>query len=377
MKKVLVIDDSALMRRVMSDIIGNTNEYIVAYTASNGVEGLRIIEEKKDIVAIFCDINMPKMNGLELLKVIKKKGIETPFIIFSSQGDATDTFTALELGAMEFIKKPSRIFVDVEFREKVNKALFIASSINDREGVDATYKTHSRSAAKTNDADVKSHSVDKTIKSTSKPVKMKSSIAEDYSKLKTRKLVALCCSTGGPKALQAVIPKLPRNLAAPVLIVQHMPAGFTETMANRLDELSEIKVKEAAEGDVLRCGEVYIAKGGTHLAVKEEHGRVLIYFDDAPAIGGLKPCGNIMYSSICSLFYYDEIVCVVLTGMGADGTKGITELAGHKKLHVIAQDEKSSTVYGMPKAIYESGLTDVVCDLDKIAEEIIKKVGVL
>ena len=100
-------------------------------------------------------------------------------------------------------------------------------------------------------------------------------------------------------------------------------------------------------------------------------------FDDTPPIGGLKPCGNIMYSSICNLFAYDEIVCVVLTGMGADGTKGITELAGHKKIHVIAQDEKSSTVYGMPKAIYESGLTDVVCDLNMIAEEIIKKVGVL
>lgn len=380
MKKVLVIDDSALMRRVMSDIISNTNEYIVAYTASNGIEGLRIIEEKKDIVAIFCDINMPKMNGLELLKVIKDKGIETPFIIFSAQGDATDTFTALELGAMEFIKKPNRIFVDVEFREKVNKALFIASSINDRDGVDATYKNHGKNASKHEKASDNQSNDSKTLRpsnSTAIAVNKSEITVEDYSKLKTRKLIALCCSTGGPKALQGVIPKLPKNLAAPMLVVQHMPAGFTDTMARRLDELSQIKVKEAAEGDVLKCGEVYIAKGGTHLAVKEERGKISIYFDDTPAIGGLKPCGNIMYSSICNLFYYDEIVCVVLTGMGADGTKGISELAGHKKIHVIAQDEKSSTVYGMPKAIYESGLTDVVCDLDKIAEEIIKKVGVL
>ena len=375
MKKVLVIDDSALMRRVMSDIISNTNEYVVAYTASNGVEGLRIIEEKDDIVAIFCDINMPKMNGLELLKIIKQKKIEIPFIIFSAQDDATDTFSALELGAMEFIKKPSRIFVDVEFRERVNKALFIASSVNDKEGiVDATYKSH-RSNSKIENVDYRD-SKDNNINVVNIHQKPSKNIAETMN-LKTRKLVALVCSTGGPKALQSVVPKLPKNLAAPVLIVQHMPAGFTDTMANRLDELSEINVKEAAEGDVLKNGVVYIAKGGTHLAVKEDHGRVSIYFDDTPPIGGLKPCGNIMYSSICNLFCYDEIVCVVLTGMGADGTKGIIELAGHKKLHVIAQDEKSSTVYGMPRAIYESGLTDVVCDLNKVAEEIIKKVGVL
>lgn len=375
MKKVLVIDDSALMRRVMSDIISNTNEYIVAYTAANGVEGLRIIEEKDDIVAIFCDINMPKMNGLELLKIIKERGIDTPFIIFSAQGDAKDTFTALELGAMEFIKKPNRIFVDVEFRDKVNKALFIASSISDKDGkIDATYKSHKTKHS--------SNSFSRTLETGNRPsiCKVKAVSHNDImavDDLRTRKLVALCCSTGGPKALQTVVPMLPKNLAAPVLIVQHMPAGFTDTMAHRLDELSDIKVKEAAEGDVLKNGTVYIAKGGTHLAVREERGKVSIYFDDTPPIGGLKPCGNIMYSSICNLFCYDEIVCVVLTGMGADGTKGITELAGHKKLHVIAQDEATSTVYGMPKAIYETGLTNVVCELNKVAEEIVKKVGVL
>ncbi|MBO5387457.1 MAG: chemotaxis-specific protein-glutamate methyltransferase CheB [Lachnospiraceae bacterium] len=384
MKKVLVIDDSALMRRVMSDIISNTNEYVVAYTAANGVEGLRIIEEKDDIVAIFCDINMPKMNGLELLKIIKDRGVETPFIIFSAQGDATDTFNALELGAMDFIKKPNRIFVDVEFRDKVNKALFIASSINDKDGVvDATYKNHKNSNHKNHSTRVISSN--RVFSNSENKVSLEN-VLEDKEKLrglgvssglKARKLVALVCSTGGPKALQSVIPKLPKNLAAPVLVVQHMPAGFTDTMANRLNELSEIKVKEASEGDVLKDGTVYIAKGGTHLAVKEDHGKVSIYFEDTPPIGGLKPCGNIMYSSICNLFCYDEIVCVVLTGMGADGTKGIMELSGHKKIHVIAQDEKTSTVYGMPKAIYETGLTDVVCELNKIAEEITKKVGVL
>ncbi len=355
MKKVLVIDDSALMRRVMSDIIGNTKEYVVAYTAGDGVEGLAIIEEKNDIIAIFCDLNMPRMNGLELLKIIRERKINIPFILFSSQNDAKDTITALELGATEFIKKPIRVFTDVEFRDKVNKALKIATSVQDK---------------------IKSDVAAGEVKPETKlSVRQMDERASKTSK-KVRRLVALVCSTGGPKALQEVIPRLPKNLNAPVLIVQHMPAGFTETMASRLNDLSSIKVKEAEEGEPIDKGVCYIAKGGTHLGVSEASGKVSIYFDDTPPIGGLKPCGNIMYNSICNINAYDEIVCVVLTGMGADGTKGITELDKHKKIFVIAQDEKSSTVYGMPKAIYEKGLTDVVCDLDNIANEIIKKVGV-
>lgn len=353
MKKVLVIDDSALMRRVMSDIISDTKEYIVAYTAGNGVDGLAIIEEKKDIIAIFCDINMPKMNGLELLQIIRQKKIDIPFILFSSQNDARDTITALELGATEFIKKPTRVFTDTEFRDKVNKALTIATSVKNKQ------------SERPEEPQIQSQSITKRrVEDVKKPAG------------KMKRLVALVCSTGGPKALQEVIPKLPENLAAPVLVVQHMPAGFTETMAARLNDLSQIYVKEAEEGEYIKNGVCYIAKGGTHLGVSEMSGKVSLYFDETPPIGGLKPCGNIMYSSLCNVNVYDEIVCVVLTGMGADGTKGITELSGRQKVFVIAQDEKSSTVYGMPKAIYEKGLTDVVCDLNNIANEIIKKVGV-
>ncbi len=355
MKKVLVIDDSTLMRRVMSDIIGNTKEYVVAYTAGDGVEGLAIIEEKDDIIAIFCDINMPRMNGLELLKIIRERKIDIPFILFSSQNDAKDTITALELGATEFIKKPIRVFTDVEFRDKVNKALIIATSVQNKKQSDLV-KTEVKLEAAS------------SLKST------ETRLSKSTGRVK--RLVALVCSTGGPKALQEVIPKLPKNLNAPVLIVQHMPAGFTETMAHRLNDLSQIKVKEAEEGEPIEKGVCYIAKGGTHLGLSEASGRVSIYFDDTPPIGGLKPCGNIMYNSICNINAYDEIVCVVLTGMGADGSKGITELNKHKKIFVIAQDEKSSTVYGMPKAIYDRGLTDVVSDLNNIANEIIKKVGV-
>jgi two-component system chemotaxis response regulator CheB len=175
--------------------------------------------------------------------------------------------------------------------------------------------------------------------------------------------------------LQFVLPKLPENLATPITLVQHMPAGFTSSLASRLNDLSKISVVEANDGDRLKPGVCYIAKGGTHLTVFADRNGDYVRFDDSPPVVGLKPCGNIMYNSLVNSDY-DEIICVILTGMGADGTKGILELAKHKKVYVIAQDEESSTVYGMPKAIYEKGVVDVVCSIDDVADEITKKVGV-
>ena len=190
-----------------------------------------------------------------------------------------------------------------------------------------------------------------------------------------KKLVALACSTGGPKALQSVVPYLPKKLDAPVVIVQHMPAGFTQSMAKRLDEISEIPVKEAQEGDRLENGHVYIAPGGRHLEVRRMgDGSHVIKLNDMPPIGGLKPCANIMYDSLTGSGY-DEIVCVVLTGMGADGTNGILSLEKSKPIHVIAQDAQSCVVYGMPKAIAEAGVVDEVVSLNQVAKTITKNVG--
>lgn len=190
-----------------------------------------------------------------------------------------------------------------------------------------------------------------------------------------KRLVAIVSSTGGPRALQNVIPMLPANLAAPVLAVQHMPEGFTGTLAARLNQLSAINVKEAENGEPVKAGCAYIAKGGKHLLFGNGSTGPHIVLDDSDPVVGLKPCGNNMYKSLCGA-PYDEIVCVVLTGMGADGTHGIVELARHNRIFVIAQDENSSTVYGMPRAVYERGLVDVVCDIHNIADEIVKKVGV-
>ena len=154
-----------------------------------------------------------------------------------------------------------------------------------------------------------------------------------------------------------------------------MPAGFTQSMAKRLDEISEIPVKEAQEGDKLENGHVYIAPGGHHLEIRRmANGSHVIKLNDMPPIGGLKPCANIMYDSLTGSGY-DEIVCVILTGMGADGTNGILSLEKAKPIHVIAQDAQSCVVYGMPKAVAEAGVVDEVVPLNQVAKTITKNVG--
>jgi len=190
-----------------------------------------------------------------------------------------------------------------------------------------------------------------------------------------KKVVAIACSTGGPKALQILVPQLPANLNAPVLIVQHMPAGFTEALAGRLNTLCELSVKEAAEGDVLEPGRVYLARGGRHMNVAKSGGRHVIHYTDDPPREGVRPCANYMYESLADSGY-DEVVCAVLTGMGADGTAGIKNLKTKKKVSVFAQDEESCAVYGMPRSIVAAGLAGKGIALDQIVQEIIKNVGV-
>ena len=191
-----------------------------------------------------------------------------------------------------------------------------------------------------------------------------------------KKIVAIASSTGGPKALQELIPLLPPNLDAPVCLVQHMPAGFTAAMAERLNEVCPISCKEAAEGDILERGKLYLAAGGKHMKIgKRPGGSHCIRYSDEPPREGVKPCANYMFESLIDSAY-DEVICVVLTGMGADGTEGIRALKESKRIYCITQDETSCIVYGMPKAVVKAGLSDQAMNLQSIAREIIKNVGV-
>ncbi len=366
-KNILIIDDSALMRRVLSDIINSDKRFQVSEVAVNGLEGLELLQNKeKNFDAVLLDINMPKMNGIEMLEALKQKGIRATVIIVSTiaKKEAKETIRALELGAFDFVTKPES-FMEVKsnlFSDRILECLTTATKA---------------------EADTVSSPFIKEDKPVTQVMEDLSTVKESISKRSVptlpqgaKKLVALACSTGGPKALHSVLPNLPANLDAGMLIVQHMPGGFTKSLADRLNELSKVTVKEAEDGDILRKGTVYIAKGGYQMRLKRLDDQTYrIAISQEPARHGLLPCADIMYESLLDT-NFDQITCVVLTGMGGDGTAGITQLNKKQNIYVIAQNEETSIVYGMPKVIKDAGLVDEVVALNDVSNAIIKNVGV-
>ncbi len=180
-------------------------------------------------------------------------------------------------------------------------------------------------------------------------------------------IIAIGISTGGPKALQTVIPKLPADLPAAVLVVQHMPSGFTKSLANRLNEVSNLPVKEAENGEKINPRTVYIAPGGYQTKVRMSDENYFIVLNDDQPVNGLKPCFDVLLSSLAQINI--KLIVAIMTGMGNDGTNGIREL-DKNSAYLIAQDEETSTIFGMPRSAIETGLIDIVLPVDKIAEEI-------
>ena len=356
MKKILIVDDSALVRRVLCDIINKDERFQVEDRATNGLSALEL-HGRKSYDAVVLDINMPKMNGLELLKQLQKRQIDARVVVASTdtKEGAKVTMDALELGALDFVHKPDNAVGcrKEDFQRRLIEILVAA--------------TESKMTSFLKPTKIG------TLKPAPKVVEV---LSRHEKKPTGNRVVAIASSTGGPKALQAVVPELPGRLNAPVVIVQHMPAGFTASLAERLDTLSELKVKEAQEGDVLENGTVYIAKGGKHLNVNVSGMKHVIHYTDQPLREGVKPCADYMYESLTQS-RYDTVVCVVLTGMGADGTKGISNLELNKKIHVIAQNEDSCAVYGMPKNVVNAGLANQVVPLEQVAQEIMMNVGVM
>ena len=347
-KKILIIDDSALMRRVLSGIIESDERFCVGGTATDGLDALEVLKkENNQFDGIILDINMPKMNGLEFLQELNRQNLKILVLVVSTlaKEGARETILALEYGAFDFVTKPDS-FAEARsdsFQKGVLRALSAGIFKEDRYF---------------------------------EPVLRKTEPAGHQRKTGNgMKLVALACSTGGPRALQSVIPKLPKNLDAAFLLVQHMPEGFTHSLAGRLDEMSGIHVKEAEDGESIKKGTVYIAKGGRHMRLKKKSSGYQISISDEPPRNALRPCADIMYESLAELDY-QEITCVVMTGMGADATQGIRQLNEQNNTYVIAQDAATSTVYGMPRAVAEAGLVDEVVPLEKIADAITRHVGV-
>ena len=388
-KKILIIDDSALMRRVFCDIINSDDRFEVVNTATDGAEGFKFICQKQ-FDAVVLDVYMPKMTGLQLLEEMQKSRVSARVLMASTTtGEgARETLDALSLGAIDFIKKPENVADTRQesFSKRFLDLLYVVACAPmprfggavaaSKAGGDKPHTFTKRFDVNIHtDAEKLARDRAAAVTTTAKPaapagIKLRSVEHKGH-----KRIVAIASSTGGPRALQDVIPYLPGNLPVPVLLVQHMPQGFTASLAERLNEISKIAVSEAKNGDMLSPGHVYIAPGGKHMKVEKKGGSHYIKYSDEPTREGVKPCANYMYESLIDCDF-DEVICVVLTGMGADGTAGIKNLDMKKQTYIIAQDQDTSTVYGMPKAIAMTGLVSEVVPLKDVAGTIIKNVGV-
>jgi len=355
-KKILVVDDSALIRRVLSDIINSDKRFEVVDRAADGEQALQLLK-RNTYDAVVLDVNMPKMGGIQLLNELRKNNIKAKVMMAST--DTTEgakvTLDALEMGALDFVHKPQNVAgcKSEEFKQDMLRVLSVVT-----ESAPPVFESYEQ------------------MKANKKVVRKVVDIVKKHPvHISGSSIVAIAISTGGPKTLQSLVPQLPANLNAPVLIVQHMPKGFTATLAQRLNQISEISVKEAEEGEILQKGHVYIARAGSHMKVKKlAAGKNAITYSDEPTREGVRPCANYMYESLMEC-NYDNNICVVMTGMGADGTEGIKHLKERKSVYVISQDQASSIVYGMPKSVANAGLSDQVVPLPQIAQEIILHVG--
>lgn len=346
--KVLVVDDSAFMRKIISDILNSDSEIEVIDTAKNGIEAITKIKELKPSV-VTLDVEMPVMDGLNCLKEIMKENSPPAVIMLSSvtKEGADATIQALEYGAIDFITKPTNIFnisgdeKKIELIEKVKIAK--------------------------NSTKVKKNLVISDIQ-----IKPKRDIVKSSN---IKNIVAIGTSTGGPKALQDVIPIIPGDVPAAFLVVQHMPPGFTKSLAERLNTMSEVTVKEAEDGEVIQPGFVYIAPGDYHMLVERlVNGNVKIKLNQQPPVGGHRPAVNTMMEALSNTGL-TNIIGVIMTGMGGDGSEGVKKLKSINNSYIIAQDEKSCVVYGMPKVAVQTGAVDAVVPLKDITKEIMKIIG--
>lgn len=371
MKKILVVDDSALMRRVISDIINQDEQLSVAGTANNGEIALDQLLHGAKYDVLLVDIKMPKMDGVKLLRELNRSRIRTPALIVSSIASETgnETIEALELGAIDFIKKPTSSIGEnfTEFRLELLQKVYVAA------GLDTKGKEFGQLGFPTRQETPKP--VARPTVRPAEPVRPIRPTVRSQAR-KGTKLVVIASSTGGPKALQSVVPFFPADFPYPVVVVQHMPAGFTNSLAQRLNEMSQIRVKEATDGEILQAGTVYIAMGGKQCElVAKSAGNYCFSENDKPARGGLRPCADIFFESLVDTSY-EEFICAVLTGMGSDGSKGISLIKQSHMVKCVAQNAETCVVYGMPRAAKEAGVVDDMVPLEDITGMLLQKSGV-
>jgi two-component system chemotaxis response regulator CheB len=346
--KVLIVDDSAFARRTLTKILEQDPRIQVIGTAWDGREALEKIQKlKPDVVTL--DIVMPKMTGLEALDVIIKD-MPTPVIVVSSLNPEVikETLVALERGAIDFILKPAELPSEKLFQiktELINKVITAASLQG--KAIQDLVTQHKLSLTDF-----------KVVTRQEKPVRID--------------CVAIGVSTGGPAALNQIIPKLPEDFPAGILIVQHMPAGFTTSLAERMNRNSQIEVKEAEEGDIVKPGRALIAPGGFHMSLeRKKHAITTRIHRESPDTLHV-PSIDITFNSVADI-YGERSLGIILTGMGKDGVQGLQKIK-QKGGHSIAEDESTCVVFGMPQVAINMKIVDKVAPIYKVAEVIMEMV---
>ncbi|MDP4173462.1 MAG: chemotaxis response regulator protein-glutamate methylesterase [Bacteroidota bacterium] len=356
--KAVVVDDSAFMRKSLSIMLESDGDIEVIATARDGLEGLNVVKSlKPDIVTL--DIEMPRMDGLTALQKIMTECPTSVIMVSSITTEGAEaTLKALELGAVDFIPKELS-YVSVNIVKIKEELIRKVKEIVRHKAV----QMRLRRIQGTSSGDSRTSFSSSSGRSTA----LQALPRIGY------KAVSLGISTGGPMSLQKVIPGLAKNLNCPVFIVQHMPPKFTKSLADRLNSMSQLEVKEAEHNESIRNGVVYIAPGGFHMTVRHAStGGNVIEISEKPEDTLHRPSVDVMISSVVKV-YGKQTLGVIMTGMGKDGFEAIKEL---KALggYAIAQDEQSCVVYGMPKAVVDGGCADVIVPLEKMSEIINKAI---
>lgn len=354
--RILVVDDTALFRRIVSDALSRLPDVEVIGTAPNGRIALeRIAALSPDLVTL--DIEMPEMDGLEVLDVLRQRGMKCGVVIVSALtrkgGDLT--IRALERGAFDFITKP----------EAGDQGSTLSAISDALAPIIRAYKRHQEIRSILKSGVVPAAESRSTLTSPSR--------SENHHIFRRSDIVLIGISTGGPNALAKLLPSLPANFPVPILIVQHMPALFTQSLASSLDKKSNLKVKEAEDGETILAGSVYIAPGGRHMKLTSMLNRTsIVSVNDDPPENNCRPSVDYLFRSVANHFP-GNVTAVIMTGMGSDGVLGL-RLLKRKDTYIIAQDEASCVVFGMPGEAIKAGIVDVTVPLDQIAETINRSV---
>ena len=365
---VLVVDDSAMMRNLIGRMVDDTPGLVVAEKAMNGNFALQKIPRvNPDVICL--DLEMPEMNGIEFLQERKKQGIKIPVVILSSIAEkgAKITMEALALGASDFVTKPSgSVSVDIHSVRDTLIPMLLGYGGAYRRSMGKKVlspKEYAEKPAANQTSDISS-----LFKLASTPVAEPAKPGPQLRKPGKTEIIAIGISTGGPDALRVVFSNLDNDLSVPILVVQHMPPGFTFEFAKSLNKICPLEVKEAEEGDAIQPGRILIAQGNKHIEV-ERHGLGgLVHLTDSPAVSGHRPSADVMFASV-ALAYRNNALGVIMTGMGRDGATQLGTLYKEGSM-TLGQDEKSSVVYGMPRVAWELGHVMERVSLEKMARRI-------